>query len=120
MDTLETLLSKCVQNFNSMDAHLDQLYTRKKLNFELMKTALESDMVLDRFRLFDVHFGVHLFCWSRMSHSHKVLGSIGSRDRVEEHGTVTVRGFYMVVMKMTHVSGSRFRIEGCYHRTRLL
>jgi hypothetical protein len=92
----------------------------KKLNFELMKTALESDMVLDRFRLFDVHFGVHLFCWSRMSHSHKVLGTIGSRDGVEEHGTLNVRGFYMVVMKMTHVSGSRFRIEGCYHRTRLL
>jgi hypothetical protein len=47
-------------------------------------------------------------------HSHKVFGSIGSRNGVEERGTLPVRNFYMVETKMTphirvgdDVSGSR-------------
>jgi hypothetical protein len=98
--TLETLLSRCVQNFSSIDARLDQFHTRK-LNFELLKTALESDTVLDRFRLFRCPFWDSFIFWSRMSHSHNVFRTIGSRDGVEERGTLTVRGFYMVVKKMT-------------------
>jgi len=36
-----------------------------------------------------------------MDHSHKDSGSIGSRDGVEERGTVLVRGFYKAGTKMT-------------------
>jgi hypothetical protein len=48
------------------------------------------------------------------SHSHKVPGSIGSRNEIEERGTLLMRGFYTVGTKMTlrtqvgdDVSGSR-------------
>jgi hypothetical protein len=51
---------------------------------------------------------------SRFVHSHKVSGSIGSRNGFKERGTLLMRGFYTVGTKMTlrtwvgdDVSGSR-------------
>jgi hypothetical protein len=45
VDILEYLLSRCVQNFSSIEVCLVQFRIRK-LNFELLKSALVSDMVL--------------------------------------------------------------------------
>jgi hypothetical protein len=49
-----------------------------------------------------------------LEHSHKVPGSIWSRNGVEEHGALPVRDFYMVGTKMIpriqvgdNISGSR-------------
>lgn len=49
----------CMQNFSSIVVRLNLFYIRK-LNL-LMKTTLESDMVLGRFGLFGVCFVIHLF-----------------------------------------------------------
>jgi hypothetical protein len=35
--------------------------------FELLKSALDSDTILDRFKLFGVRFVIRSFCWSRVS-----------------------------------------------------
>jgi hypothetical protein len=61
VETLEIHFSRCMYNFISIEAHLDQFRIRK-LNFELLKTKLDSNMVLDRFRLFGIWFVICLFC----------------------------------------------------------
>jgi hypothetical protein len=45
VETLETQFSRCLQTFRSIGVHLDQFRIRK-LNFELLKTTLNSDTVL--------------------------------------------------------------------------
>jgi hypothetical protein len=43
------------------------LVSHSKLNFELLKTALDSNVILGRFGLFSVQFVFHSFCWSHVS-----------------------------------------------------
>jgi hypothetical protein len=65
VETLETYLSKCVQNFISIGVHLVQFRFREQ-NFVLLKSALVRNTVLDRFGLFGVWFAIHLLFWSRV------------------------------------------------------
>jgi hypothetical protein len=55
-----------VQNFSSIEVRLGR-FCIEKLNFELLKTTLESDAVFGRFGLFGVYFVICLFHWSCVS-----------------------------------------------------
>lgn len=66
VETLETYLLRCVQNFISIGVCLVQFWIQEQ-NFVLLKTALVRDTVLDRFGLFGVRFAIRLFCWSHVS-----------------------------------------------------
>jgi hypothetical protein len=66
VDILEYLLSQYVQNFRIIVVRLVKFRIRK-LNFELLKSTLESNTCLNRFGLFGVLFAIRLFCWSHVS-----------------------------------------------------
>lgn len=53
-------MEEYLQNFSSIKVRLDW-FRIPKLIFELVKTTLECDTILDRFRLFYVRFAIRSF-----------------------------------------------------------